>query len=55
MAKLYFHVKKQKIKVWSTLENYLNNQEIISGKYVVKSKIGFTVELMDVKAFFQDH
>ena len=43
--------KKQKKKVWSTLENYLNNQEIVSGKVCGKVKGGFTVELMDVKAF----
>ena len=43
--------KAKRIKVWSTLENYLDNQEIISGKVCGKVKGGFTVELMDVKAF----
>ena len=43
--------KAKRKKVWSTLENYLNNQEIVSGKVCGKVKGGFTVELMDVKAF----
>ena len=43
--------KAKRKKVWSTLENYLNTQEIVSGKVCGKVKGGFTVELMDVKAF----
>ena len=43
--------KAKRKKVWSTLENLLNNQEIVSGKVCGKVKGGFTVELMDVKAF----
>ncbi len=43
--------KAKRKKVWSTLENYLNNQEIVTGKVCGKVKGGFTVELMDVKAF----
>ena len=43
--------KAKRKKVWSTLESYLNNQEIVSGKVCGKVKGGFTVELMDVKAF----
>ena len=43
--------KAKRKKVWSTLETYLNNQEIVSGKVCGKVKGGFTVELMDVKAF----
>ena len=33
--------EKAKEKVWSTLENYLNNQEIVSGKVVWKSQRWF--------------
>jgi len=43
--------KAKRKKVWSTLEDLLNNQEIVSGKVCGKVKGGFTVELMDVKAF----
>ena len=43
--------KAKRKKVWSTLETYLNNQEVVSGKVCGKVKGGFTVELMDVKAF----
>ncbi len=43
--------KAKRKKVWSTLESYLNNQEIVSGKVCGKVKGGFTVELMDIKAF----
>ncbi len=43
--------KAKRKKVWSTLENLLNNQEIVSGKVCGKVKGGFTVELMDIKAF----
>ena len=43
--------EKAKEKIWSTLETYLNNQEVVSGKVCGKVKGGFTVELMDVKAF----
>ena len=43
--------KAKRKKVWSTLESFLNNQEIVSGKVCGKVKGGFTVELMDVKAF----
>ena len=31
--------KAKRIKVWSTLENYLDNQEIISGKFVARLKV----------------
>ena len=43
--------KAKRKKVWSTLEGLLKNQEIVSGKVCGKVKGGFTVELMDVKAF----
>jgi len=43
--------KAKRKKVWSTLESLLDNQEIVSGKVCGKVKGGFTVELMDVKAF----
>jgi len=43
--------KAKRKKVWTALENLLNNQEIVSGKVCGKVKGGFTVELMDVKAF----
>ena len=43
--------KAKRKKVWSTLEELLKNQEIVSGKVCGKVKGGFTVELMDVKAF----
>ena len=43
--------KAKRKKVWSTLESFLNNQEVVSGKVCGKVKGGFTVELMDVKAF----
>jgi len=43
--------KAKRKKVWTTLENLLKNQEIVSGKVCGKVKGGFTVELMDVKAF----
>jgi small subunit ribosomal protein S1 len=43
--------KAKRKKVWSTLENLLKNQEVVSGKVCGKVKGGFTVELMDVKAF----
>ena len=43
--------KAKRKKVWSTLEDLLKNQEIVAGKVCGKVKGGFTVELMDVKAF----
>ena len=43
--------KAKRKKVWTALENLLKNQEIVSGKVCGKVKGGFTVELMDVKAF----
>ncbi len=43
--------KAKRKKIWSTLETYLNNQEVVSGKVCGKVKGGFTVELMDIKAF----
>jgi small subunit ribosomal protein S1 len=43
--------KAKRKKVWSTLEELLKNQEIVPGKVCGKVKGGFTVELMDVKAF----
>ena len=43
--------KAKRKKVWSTLESFLNNQEVVSGKVCGKVKGGFKVELMDVKAF----
>jgi small subunit ribosomal protein S1 len=43
--------KAKRKKVWSALEDLLKNQEIVSGKVCGKVKGGFTVELMDVKAF----
>ena len=43
--------KAKRKKVWSTLEGLLKNQEIVPGKVCGKVKGGFTVELMDVKAF----
>jgi len=43
--------KAKRKKVWAALEDLLKNQEIISGKVCGKVKGGFTVELMDVKAF----
>lgn len=43
--------KAKRKKVWSTLENLLDSQETVSGKVCGKVKGGFTVELMDVKAF----
>jgi len=43
--------KAKRKKVWTALEDLLKNQEIVSGKVCGKVKGGFTVELMDVKAF----
>ena len=43
--------KAKRTKVWSELEEIQNTQEIIQGKVCGKVKGGFTVELMNVKAF----
>ena len=43
--------KAKRKKVWTALEDLFKNQEIVSGKVCGKVKGGFTVELMDVKAF----
>ena len=43
--------KAKRTKVWSELEKIQNSQEIIQGKVCGKVKGGFTVELMNVKAF----
>ncbi len=43
--------KAKRTKVWSELEKIQNSQEIIQGKVSGKVKGGFTVELMNVKAF----
>ena len=43
--------KAKRKKVWTALEDLLKNQEIVSGKVCGKVKGGFTVELMDLKAF----
>jgi len=43
--------KAKRKKVWTALEDLLKNQEIVSGKVCGKVKGGFTVELMEVKAF----
>ena len=43
--------KAKRIKVWSELEKIQNSQEIIEGKVCGKVKGGFTVELMNIKAF----
>ena len=43
--------KAKRTKVWSELEKIQNTQEIIQGKVCGKVKGGFTVELMNVKAF----
>ena len=43
--------KAKRTKVWSELEKVQTTQEIIQGKVCGKVKGGFTVELMNVKAF----
>ena len=43
--------KAKRIKVWTELEKIQTSQEIIKGKVCGKVKGGFTVELMNVKAF----
>ena len=43
--------KAKRTKVWSELEKIQNSKEIIQGKVCGKVKGGFTVELMNVKAF----
>ena len=43
--------KAKRTKVWSELEAIQNSQEIIEGKVCGKVKGGFTVELMNIKAF----
>ena len=43
--------KAKRTKVWSELETIQNSQEIIEGKVCGKVKGGFTVELMNIKAF----
>ena len=43
--------KAKRTKVWSELEKIQSTQEIIQGKVCGKVKGGFTVELMNVKAF----
>ena len=43
--------KAKRTKVWSELESIQNSQEIIEGKVCGKVKVGFTVELMNIKAF----
>tara|TARA_B100001057_G_scaffold9243_1_gene8542 strand:- start:76935 stop:78254 length:1320 start_codon:yes stop_codon:yes gene_type:complete len=43
--------KAKRTKVWSELEEIQNTQAIIQGKVCGKVKGGFTVELMNVKAF----
>ena len=48
---LFSREKAKRIKVWTELEKYQTSQEIIQGKVCGKVKGGFTVELMNVKAF----
>ena len=43
--------KAKRTKVWSELEKIQNSKEIIEGKVCGKVKGGFTVELMNIKAF----
>ena len=43
--------KAKRTKVWSELEKIQTSQEIIQGKVCGRVKGGFTVELMNVKAF----
>ena len=43
--------KAKRTKVWSELEKIQTSQDIIQGKVCGKVKGGFTVELMNVKAF----
>ena len=43
--------KAKRTKVWSELESIQNSQEVIEGKVCGKVKGGFTVELMNIKAF----
>ena len=43
--------KAKRTKVWSELEKIQKSQEIIEGKVCGKVKGGFTVELMNIKAF----
>ena len=48
---LFSREKAKRIKVWTELEKYQKSQEIIKGKVCGKVKGGFTVELMNIKAF----
>jgi small subunit ribosomal protein S1 len=43
--------KAKRTKVWSELESIQSSQEVIEGKVCGKVKGGFTVELMNIKAF----
>ena len=43
--------KAKRTKVWAELEKIQNSQEVIEGKVCGKVKGGFTVELMNIKAF----
>tara|TARA_B100000965_G_C19601466_1_gene762956 strand:+ start:3083 stop:4420 length:1338 start_codon:yes stop_codon:yes gene_type:complete len=43
--------KAKRTKIWSELEKIQNSKEIIQGKVCGKVKGGFTVELMNIKAF----
>ena len=43
--------KAKRTKVWTELEKIQNSQEVIEGKVCGKVKGGFTVELMNIKAF----
>ena len=43
--------KATRTKVWADLEKIQNSQEVIEGKVCGKVKGGFTVELMNIKAF----
>ena len=48
---LFSREKAKRIKIWTELEKYQTSQKIIQGKVCGKVKGGFTVELMNVKAF----
>ena len=43
--------KAKRTKVWSELEAIQNSEQVIEGKVCGKVKGGFTVELMNIKAF----
>ena len=51
MVKQFYLEKSKRTKVWNELEKIQQSQEIIKGKVCGKVKGGFTVELMNVKAF----